>query len=162
MDARERAAYLLSRFDIDPTRVKPMWYGCNISVPIVADGLGRGSVTMNNQPFMAARITHAVLGATFDWQTTGLYQDGQYLINFKDEMHNYQNIPLQSEVQFGPNRTGHYLDFKYPLFFAGTSTVSFEVTNLYARVLSPESDYYTVQLCIHGVADWGPYTQPTR
>lgn len=144
-----------SRFDIDIAKFRPVWYGVEIEVPVIANGIGRGSITIDTRPFLLTRITHAVVGATFDWETTGLYQDGQYSINFRDESTNYQNIPLMSETMLGPVRSGHFLDLAVPLAYSGNRTFQFEVTNRYLRVLTPESDYFTVALTIHGVADWG-------
>lgn len=148
--------------DLDFGRFKPMWYNLEIEVPVIINGIGRGSVTTNAQPFLLTRITHAVVGCTYDWQTTGLYQDGQYSIWFRDEINNYQNQPIMAETMFGCNRTGHYLDFAIPIGYPGNRTISFEITNRCARTLSPESDYFTVALTLHGVADWGPKQSTAR
>jgi len=148
-------SYLVSKFDLDPSRVKPMWYEVTIDVPVIINGIGRGSVTMNNQPFLLTRITHAIVGPTYDWATTGWYQDGQYLVAFKDDNIVYQNNPIMSEAFFGANRTGHYLDFRFPIMYAGRRTVSFEVTNTYLRQFTSEADYFPVQLVLHGICDMG-------
>lgn len=144
-----------SQFDLDFNRYKPMWYGVEIDVPIELDGEGRGSITLNNQPFLLYRITHAIIGATYDWLTTGRYQDDQYKIEFRDENSNYQNIPMMSALLYGSAREGKYLDFAIPLAYSGTRTIHFRVINNYARVFTPEAENYTVGIGIHGVADWG-------
>lgn len=142
-------------FDLDFNRYKPQWYGVEIEVPITLDGEGSGSITIKDQPFLLYRITHGIIGATYDWETTGRYQDDQYTINLSDDNQVYQNIPINSALMFGSARMGRYLDFAIPVAYSGTRTLNFTIRNLYARVLTPEEDYFKVQICLHGVVDRG-------
>jgi len=151
-----------AEWDLDFNQYKPMWYGVEIDVPVLLNGRGQGSISINNQPFLLYRITHAIIGPTFDWQTTGWYQDDQYSIEFRDENSNYQNIPIMSAMMFGSAREGRYMDFAIPLAYSGNKTLSFTVTNRYLRVLTPLADYYRVGITVHGVADWGPLQTSVR
>ena len=151
-----------SNWDLDFNRYKPMWYAVEVDVPVIADRSASCSITLNNQPFLMYRLTHAIVGPTYDWQTTGWYQDDQYSIEFKDENSNYQNIPMMSALQFGSAREGRYPDFAIPLAYSGNRTLTFNVTNRYLRVLTPQSDYFRVSICVHGVADWGPLQTQVR
>jgi len=145
-----------SKFDIDFARHKPMWYNVEIEVPVALNGIGRGSIALNNQPYLLYRITHQIIGETVNWETTGLEQDGQYTVTFRDENSNYQNQPIIAESFFGPCRTGHYLDFPIPIAYSGNRVLSFEIVNRYLRVLAGEEEYFVVALTLHGIADWGP------
>lgn len=150
---------LLGRFDVDPGRWRPMWYGVEIDVPVLLNGRGVGSISLNNQPFIATRLTHQVIGDTAHASSSGLFQDGMYTIAFKDEQSNYINQPIPSECFAGSVVGGFSYEFPYPLPYAGSKTVTFEVYNRVLRTLDPESDYFTVAIVLHGIADWGTVRQ---
>ena len=146
---------LLGRFDLDPGRWRPMYYGVEIGVPVALDGMAQGSITLNNQPFVLTKITHAIVGCTAVPDTTGLYQDGQYTIEFRDEQSNYQNMPIQADALLGSVRVGQFQDLPYPIPFAGNRTLTFRIVNRCLRVLDPVSETFQVAVVLHGVADWG-------
>jgi len=145
---------LMGRFDADPGRYRPMYYGVEISVPVTTGGVGRGSITINNQPYIMTRITHKIVGRTADSQS-GLFQDGQYDLEFKDEQTNYQNMPLPADIMFGSVATGYLIELPYPIPFAGNKTLSFNITNRVARALSPQQDHFPISVVVHGVMDMG-------
>jgi len=151
-----------SQFDLDFNQYKPMWYGVEIDVPVADNGVGEGSINLNNQPFLMYRLTHAIIGATYDWLTTGREQDDQYTIEFRDENSNYQNIPIMAALLYGSAREGRYVDFAIPLAYSGNRTIHFRVINRHTRVLTPSSDYFKVGIAVHGVADWGPLQSNVR
>jgi len=146
---------LVGKFDVDPGRYRPMYYGLDISVPVLQGGVGQGSVTLNNQPYIMTRIMHKVTGRTATPTTSGLYQDGQYYLEFKDEQSNYQNQPIPADIMFGSVETGFVVELPYPIAFAGNKTLTFRITNVPPRALSPQEDNYTVSIAVHGIADWG-------
>ena len=146
---------LVGKFDVDPGRYRPMYYGVDISVPVIQGGVGQGSITINNQPYIMTRVTHKIVGRTADPDTSGLYQDGQYYLEFKDEQSNYQNGPIPADIMFGSVVSGYVMELPFPLAFAGNKTLTFRITNVPPRALSPTQDYYTVHVAIHGIADWG-------
>jgi hypothetical protein len=148
---------LLSRFDADPGPWRPMYYPIVIPVPLEANGSEEGSVTINNQPFIWTFIGHQILGNTGDPETSGLYQDGQYLIEFKDEQSNYQSAPMAASAVFGGPAVGYMIDFPIPIPFPGSKTITFRITNTYTRILTPDpaEPIFNLQIGLGGVADWG-------
>lgn len=151
---------LLGKFDQDPGRWRPYKYGCVVEVPVTINLSGENTIEIMNQPFIMILLTHAIIGNTDDPETSGLRQDGQYLIEWREEVSNYQNQPLLAETAFGSTRYGA-IPFYQPIPFAGNKTLHFRVTNAYNRILSPQADIYRVQIVIHGVADWGTDRRPT-
>lgn len=145
---------LMGKFDEDPGRYRPLYYGVKISVPVTQGGVGRGSITINNMPYIMTRIMHKIIGRTADSQS-GLVQDGQYDIQWKDEQSNYQNGPIPGDLMFGSVATGFLVELAFPIAFAGNKTLSFEITNSVPRLLSPLEDHFTVGIALHGVSDWG-------
>jgi hypothetical protein len=141
--------------DLDAERWKPMNYAVNIDVPVVANGIGRGYIQLNNQPIFITRVSCEILGNTEDPETSGLYQDGQYFISMNDEQRNYSNIPVMADLLFGPKRVGPWRSLEYPLQYAASHALRFEIINVYTRVLTPISTTFTVQICLSGLADWG-------
>lgn len=144
---------LLSRFDKDPGRWRPYKYGCLIDVPVTVDESGENTILIMNQPFIMDRISHAIVGPTADPDASGLAQDGQYFINWQEEMSEYQNEPLLAIPAYGTFDFPLYLSSPVP--FAGNKTLTFRVTNAYTRVLTPVAESFKVHIVIHGLADWG-------
>lgn len=149
------ATPLINFFDLDPERLKPIAYPCNIEVPVGADQIGHNSITLRNQPLIITRITHGIIGNTADPESTGLHDDGQYSIEWKDEERNYTVLPMAADLLFGPKVQGEFPDLVYPIYFAGTHTLDFRITNHYTRVLTPEVDTFVVQIGLHGLCDYG-------
>lgn len=146
---------LFGRYDLDPGRYRPQFYGLKIDVPVTEGGLGEGTVNISNEPFCMTRITHRIIGDFNDPAATGLYQDGLYDIEWKDETHAYCNEPINANLMFGWDQTGYLMILPYPIGFPGNKTVSFRITNRIARVLVPEANYFRVELCLAGINDLG-------
>lgn len=146
---------LIGKFDRDPGSWRPLYYAVEISVPAAADGIGRGSIHLNNQPYILTRIAGKIIGDTYDPSTTGLAEDGQYDLLFKDEQSSYQNQSIPLNLMFGWVFSGYVMELAYPLPYAGSKTLTFEVTNRVTRTLVPTADYFTVGICVHGIAYWG-------
>ncbi|OGO03688.1 MAG: hypothetical protein A2Y72_07760 [Chloroflexi bacterium RBG_13_53_26] len=157
MNARIDRSSLLGRYDQDAGPWRPMYYGLTINVPLAGGQSESGTVTLNNQPYIWQFLSHMILGNTYDWETTGLMQDGQYMIEFKDEQSNYQNVPVAASAAFGQGKTGYMVEFPFPIPFAGNKTITFRVTNNYTRILTPTpaAPVFPVNLVLGGVADWG-------
>jgi hypothetical protein len=153
---------LLQPGDLNVQRWKPMNYGVNIDVPVAANGQGQGVISINNQPTFITRIALLFLGNTADPETSGLYQDGQVLVLMQDDQRNYQNIPLNPDLLWGPKVEGPFRTLEYPIYYQGGRTVRFELTNVYTRVLTPVAETFRVQICIAGLADWGSAEPATR
>jgi hypothetical protein len=134
-----------------------MYYALTIEVPLAEGGNENASITLNNQPYIWCFLGHWILGQTYDWETSGLMQDGQYLIEFKDEQSNYQNVPMCAVPAFGQANSGYMTEFPFPISFAGNKTLTFRVTNNYTRILTPTParPVFKVHLVLAGIADWG-------
>lgn len=153
---------LLGHFDRDPGRWRPMYYGVQISVGVDDGQIGRGSISLNNQPYILTRISSKIVGDTADPSTSGLYQDGQYDVVWKDEQSNYQKGSIPADLMWGSygsadggNGGGFFMNLPYVLPYAGNKTLSFEIENRVPRTLVPEAEYFTVAICVAGIADWG-------
>lgn len=149
---------LLSRFDKDPGRWRPYKYGALIDVPVLADEWGEGSLSLINQPFILLRISHTIIGNTNDYMATGLSNDGQYYIEWREENTQYQNEPLLAIAAYGTQEWP--IPLPSPIAFAGQKTLTVRVTNAYLRALSPEADTFKVQIVFHGISDWGTDRRP--
>jgi len=148
-------AKLMSKFDADPGPFRPLHYTCYIDVPVIANGRGVGQINTNQQPFLFLRLSHQIIGNTADPEWSGLYQDGQYLIEYRDEMSNYQNVATPADVLCGNVQSGFISWLPMPLGLAGSRTFTFTVENNYTRILTPVSTTFRVAITMHGLADWG-------
>lgn len=155
MDELRPQEPLQNLFDLKPERLHPAFYAVTIDVPVNQNGVGQGSITIRNQPLIITRIATRILGLTWDPETTGLADDGQYLVEWSDEQRNYTPAPVNADLLFGPKHQGSFQSLVYPLYYAGTHTILFRLTNLYQRVLTPEVDTYQVQVLMQGLADFG-------
>jgi hypothetical protein len=146
---------LFGRYDKDPGRFRSQFYKVEVDVPVTLGGAGRASVALNNEPFVLTRITAKIIGDTNDPSSTGLYQDGQFDIEWKDEQRTYVNSPMAADLMFGSNVSGYILELPMPIPYAGNKTLSFTVYNRIARTLVPASDNFTVQIVLAGISDLG-------
>lgn len=141
--------------DLDPERWKPMNYGVTISVGVAANSIGRGNVQLNEQAFIITKVAIGIIGNTFDPETSGLYDDGQFLVSMNDETKNYSNIPILCDLIFGPKQAGPFRSLEYPIMYAASHSIKFELINTYTRILTPRADTFQVQIALCGLADWG-------
>lgn len=144
---------LLGKFDKDPGRWRPYKYGVDIDVPILVNGSAQGTVQIYNQPLVLIQITHSIVGQTEDPQASGLYQDGQYYIEWRDEQAQYQSGPILARAGYGTEEFP--IPLPQPIGYAGNRTLTFTVTNAYTRALTPPADTFRVHIVLHGIADWG-------
>lgn len=157
-----RAHPLMGKMDFDPGRWRPMYYVVEITVPVALGGQGMGTIPLNSQPFIMTAINGKILGETSqDHALTGLSQDGQWDLEWRDEQSNYQSGPIGCDTMFGGSAApwgGYLYPLPYPIPFAGNKTLTFRVTNRVARVLTSEATVFFVQICCIGIADWGTFT----
>jgi hypothetical protein len=152
----EKQMRLLNLADLDPERWKPLTYPVTADIPVVENGLARCSIVLNNKPYVLTRIATSILGNTRDPETSGIYNDGQYTLEMSDEMIQYTAGPIMADLLCGPKETGENRNMEFPIYFAGTHTLTFTIANLYTRILSPKSDTFKVQIIVGGLCDWGP------
>ena len=146
---------LFGRYDKDPGRYRPQWYHVEIDVAVAAGGQGRGAIKINNEPFAIIRMAAKIVGDTADAQNSGLFQDGQYDIEWKDQQRNYVDGPIAADLMWGYTGTGYQIDFPFPLPYSGNDTLSFVVTNRVTRTLVPQADNFAVQITAAGITDLG-------
>lgn len=144
---------LMTRYDKDPGRWRPFKYGCVVDVPVLETEAGENTILIMNQPFMMDRISFSVVGNTHDYQGTGLADDGQYFVEWREEQSVYQNAPILAKTAFGTEEFPLYLSA--PVAFAGNKTLYFRLSSSYTRVLNPVAEYFKVQVVCHGISDWG-------
>ena len=91
-----------------------------------------------------------------------LYQDGQYDVIWKDEQSNYQKGSIPADLMWGSYGSaaggdggGFFMNLPYVLPYAGNKTLSFELENRVLRALTPTAEYFTIAICVAGIADWG-------
>lgn len=134
-------------------KYKPRFYAVVVTIPAdpgptlppgKADG---GSFTVVNVPFVATRMTSAIVGdnqlAAFV-PVTAIIQDGQYAIEFRTDQHNFQSEPIMAAAFHG--NPGGFIDFPCPVELAPKVAVSIRVMNLITR-----QDALRVQVVFHGI-----------
>lgn len=147
---------LLGRYDQDPGRFLPRYYPLELSVPVGLGGVATGSIHLANEPYCLTRITHKIVGDVNDPETTGLWQDGMYDIEWNDEQRAYTQAPgVAADLMFGWNSTGYVLELPIPIAYPGNNTLTFRIVNRLARVLVPTADHFQVQIALHGIVDRG-------
>lgn len=155
MDDKLKA--LLGRYDADPGKWRPMFYGVEIDVGLNEGQVGQGAINLNNQPFIMTRITHQIVGAYFtdDW-LNWINDNGQYAVEWKDEISMYVNTLIPADLMWGRLKAGYVLDLPFPIPYGGNKTLTFRVQNRITRAPTiPDLKYFRVGICLHGVADWG-------
>lgn len=155
-------APLLNKFDIDPGDWRPLYYPVEIEVGVAAGAIGRNSVSVNNMPYIWVRTTHGIKGDVADPETSNLWNDGQYDVNFRDEESVYQRDWAPANLVFGGygpaqggQQGGYLIDMPYPIAFSGNRTVTFEVRNSILRAPTDQSTTFKVVFVMHGISSWG-------
>ena len=151
---------LIEWFDADPAGWKPFTYNEYVDIGVAADSIGRLSIRTIYAPYMWEKITHSIVGNIDDPETSGLYNDGQYLITCKDERSAYVNNPIPSLNFCGPHKEGEFPAMPFPVFFPANHTITFELTNIYTRILTPESPTFRVHISCIGMHYWGQLKPP--
>lgn len=146
---------LFGRYDKDPGRYRPQWYHVEIDVGVAAGAVNVGSININNEPFCIVRMNSKIIGDTANAQTSGIFQDGQYDIEWKDQQRNYVDGPMAADLMWGSDDSGYVINFPFPLPYSGNDTLEFRVTNRVTRVPVPTADFFQVQIVVHGITDLG-------
>lgn len=150
---QSQGSSLQNWYDLDPQRWTWFCLPTTISIGVGENSKGIGEVQLLNHPQYVTRITHQILGNTSDAEATGLHQDGQYSIELKDQKTIFTLMAVQANNLFGPYVNGQFPDLSFPKYYQGVNTLNFTVVNLYTRLLSPEADFFNIQIAVHGVAD---------
>lgn len=134
---------------LDPRVFKPKYYPIDIQVESKEDGVGAGSVTLDNTAFVMTHITHARLGNIEKSE-----QDGQYRILLRDDQTTYQEKYMNAVAGFGDCFTGKPIPLPIRTWFRGSITITCDVINDYDRTGEGEPDYYPIQVVLHGWEKW--------
>ena len=129
-------------------------------IAVAANSQGVITLPTMLQPYMWHDLTHTIVGNIDDPETSGLYNDGQYTIEYADERSQYTSIAIPSLALSGPHKEGSFPDFRLPVFFPANHTITFRITNLHGRILTPTAPTFRVWVCIHGLQYWGQLRPP--
>lgn len=153
---------LTAWFDADPAGWRPYIYSEYKDVGVAVDS--QASIVFQTlfAPFMWTHVTHGIVGNVDDPETSGLYNDGQYLLSVKDERTNYTDKPVPANLAFGPHKEGDFAELPMPIFFPANHAVTIGITNLYTRVLTPVSETFRVYVTLRGLHYWGELAPPRR
>jgi len=136
-----------------PKRYKERLYSATITIPadpgptLPAGRSNQGSFNVVNLPFTATRITSGIVGPSNNADPTdgSPARDGQYLIEFRSDQHNYQSEPILAQALHGVS-VGGYLDLAAPIDLEPKTAVTIRVINATLR-----TDSIKVQVVFHGV-----------
>jgi hypothetical protein len=151
---------LTSFFEADPAGWLPQFYGDYRDLGVAANAQENMTIRTDWAPYIWTHVVHTIVGNIGDPQTSGLYNDGQYLITLTDERRNFVSTPLPANMLFGPVGEGPYPDLPFPVFFPADHTVRVGLTNIYNRVLTPVSETFRVYFALKGLAYWGSLKPP--
>ena len=151
---------LLAFYDADPAGWKPYMYSEYVDLGVAADAQGVMVFNTNFAPYIWTNVTHGVVGNVDDPTSSGLYNDGQYLVRMRDERTNYLDKPIPANLAFGPHKEGEFADLPMPIFFPANHAVNVELTNIWTRVLTPVSETFRVYFAIRGMQYWGQLKPP--
>jgi len=147
---------------MDASKFKQRWYAVNVTIPAPTVGgplppgaLGRGTVVIENFPFLMTRVGTVILGpnelgAGGAPDLGAVTQDGQYSVNFRTDHDNYMNIPLNAIAGFGSAQLGAIFDFDAPIELQPKQSVVVEVINTVDRAAG-----IVVQVVFHGIEPRG-------
>jgi hypothetical protein len=151
---------LTAFFDADPAGWKPYFYGEYKDLGVAVDSQATMVINTNFAPYIWTHVTHGVSGNVDDPESSGLYNDGQYLVKIADERTNYTDKPLPANLLFGPHKEGEFAELPMPIFFPANHAVNVELTNIWTRVLTPISETFRVWIVLRGMQYWGQLQPP--
>lgn len=151
---------LTAFYDADPAGWKPYYYPQYADLGVAADAQQSLVMRTNFAPYIWTHVTHSIVGDVDDWESSGLKNDGQYLVRMSDERTQYLDQPCPANVAWGPHKEGEFNPLPMPIFFPANHTVRFELTNIYTRVLNPQADVFRVYFCLCGMSYWGQLKPP--
>lgn len=108
---------------------RPKFYTVIVDCGTAFGDRGAGSVTTDLERFTLQKITHQIAGA----DDNTLFQDGEYLVSFRDDLKVYCDKPSPADSLFGSVRHGHIPFLPCAIEVAGNKTFSFDVSNLIDR-----------------------------
>jgi len=129
---------------LDPLKYRRKTYVLNVTCEVAVGDVGRGQVTIDDNPFMWTKTTVGLQDVDAN------AQDNQYLVEIRDSNRYYENEPARPDLLFGNVFQGGIIPFDVATFLDSTSTLYVEVTNLQAR----QGETFIVQFCFIGFERW--------
>lgn len=151
---------LTAFFDADPAGWKPYFYSEYADLGVAVDAQAQMVFNTMFAPYIWTHVTHGLVGNVDDPESSGYYNDGQYLVKLSDERTNYTDKPVPANLAFGPHKEGEFSELPMPIFFPANHSVKVELTNLWTRVLTPIADTFRVYFVLRGMQYWGQLKPP--
>ena len=151
---------LTAFYDADPAGWKPYFYSEFVDLNVLVNSEGTMVFQTTFAPFIWTHTTHGIVGNIYDPTSSGLYNDGQYLVMMSDERTNYIDAPVPANLAFGPHQEGEFSEMPQPIFFPANHAVRVELRNLWTRTLTPVSETFRVYFCLRGIQYWGQLKPP--
>lgn len=151
---------LTAFFDADPAGWKPYFYSEHCDLGVAADSQATMVAQTTFAPYIWTHVAHTIVGNVDDPESSGLYNDGQYLVRMSDERTRYIDKPIPANLAFGPHKEGAFSELPMPIFFPANHAVNIELTNIWTRVLTPVSETFRVYFALRGMQYWGQLKPP--
>lgn len=144
--------------ELKPMKYRDRFYVVNMTIPESAPGAGMlagagqtGSVTIQNFPFYAKRVGHAILGPNQVVNVgitthNDISQDGQYAIRIRANEKSFMNAPVSALGGFGGGQFSQPIDLEAPIAFNPNDTVAVDVFTTIDRKAG-----VTIQVILEGV-----------
>ena len=133
---------------LDPSIYRPKLYTLDAVVETKINGVGSGSVTLDNTPFVLDSLTHGIVAADPS------LQDGQYKLTLRDDQTNYTTQPAMAHQAFGGVYNGNnVIPLPLRVFFRGSSTLTVDIINLIDRSGAGQQ-FFDLQIVFHGFERW--------
>ena len=143
----------------------PMEFPVDVTVPGVVGQIGKGSVPLNNRPFVLHKIKHMILIRSYDpaapismpafFNTWANQQHGMYRIDWSihETARFYKGQPPMADT-FGSVRHGVFDPLDCPLVIDGNETLNVQITNEFIMpIIAPSTTpmSYIVQVKFCGI-----------
>ena len=143
----------------DQTKNPGRWnhynYSVSVSVGKAAGSTAMCSIQLDTFPYILLGLSGKIIGNTAEPATSGVYQDGQWSIEWKDSKRNFSKGYIPADLLFGNTANGFYRDLTYPVAFDGGQTITFNIRNDVTRPLPGPQETFTVALVTFGIGDFG-------
>lgn len=151
---------LTAFFDADPAGWRPYFYSEYVDLGIDENSTATTVFQTSFAPYIWTHTTHGLVGNIDDPESSGYYNDGQYLLRMSDERANYIDKPIPANLAFGPHKEGAFAEMPMPVFFPANHAVRVEFTNLWDRTLTPVAETFRVYIALKGMQYWGQLQPP--
>jgi len=127
---------------------RPIKYIIDVTVGLNEGEEGRGSIALNDRPFVLSRIKHQIV-TNGEASIAFFLQDGLYRIDWSiyEQVRFFKGAVPMADAAYGSVRTGIWQDLPAPATLAGNETIHLAVQN----VFGPRPFDFVVQVIFEGV-----------